>query len=297
MKNVLKPMLSIVVLCATMCAANAQETIIAESTKTSNATNVVQNEEFLTDEVLGVSKTTANKLRAERGQKIANAGKTLMISGGAVALTSTVFYAIARAEWDKHYNPETPTMPTFPIVTLAGYAAGAVLTLVGIPIFCAGWNIVESNGGQFISMRDNTNGTMAMFDLGFGGPFVSLDAVAGYNYNSHIFVGGGIGSKMWLIPGLARDGVLASLPVYGQVRHTLGNKRIAPYAALSGGYDIVAGAPYFGVDFGTRISSSRTTTSRYGDSVKRDSSWWISSKLSWVYDDDYLLSISIAKSF
>ena len=296
MRKITKMVMTIVALCTAVCTANAQEAPTPESAEQATAVQYDVPQQA-TEPTFAM--TTANQLRAERGQKIANAGKTLMISGGAVAITSTVFYAIASAQWEKSYNPETPTMPVFPIFTLAGYAAGAALALVGFPIYYAGKDMVVSNGGQFISMGSGTKGVAAMIDLGIGIPnFMSLDAVYGYNFSPNLFVGGGVGGKMWLTAGLINDGgVLASLPIYGQVRYTLGNKRIAPYAAISGGYDTIAGAPYVGLDCGTRIRSARSVASRYGDTVERDSSWWISSKLGYVNEDNFFLSIGVAKSF
>lgn len=298
MKKITKLMLTIVALCTAVCTANAQETPTPESAEQATA---VQYDVPQQAAAPTFAMTTANQLRAERGQKIANVGKTLMISGGAVALTSTVFYAVASAQWEKSYNPDdvVDVMPVYPIFTLAGYAAGAALALVGLPIYYAGKDMVVSNGGQFISMGSGTKGVAAMIDLGIGIPnFMSLDAVYGYNFSPNLFVGGGVGGKMWLTAGLINDGgVLASLPIYGQVRYTLGNKRIAPYAAISGGYDTIAGAPYVGLDCGTRIRSARSVTSRYGDTVERDSSWWISSKLGYVNEDNFFLSIGVAKCF
>ena len=298
MRKITKLMLTLVALCAAVCTANAQETPTSESYQ---ETATVQYDVPQQAAASTFALPTANQLRAERGQKIANAGKTLMISGGAVALTSTVFYAVASAQWEKSYNPDdrVDVMPVYPIFTLAGYAAGAALALVGLPIYFAGKDMVVSNGGQFISMGGNTKGAAAMIDLGIGIPnFMSLDAVYGYNFSPNLFVGGGVGGKMWLTAGLINDGgALASLPIYGQVRYTLGNKRIAPYAALSGGYDTIAGAPYVGLDCGTRIRSARSVVSRYGDTVERDSSWWISSKLAYVNEENFFLAIGVAKSF
>ena len=298
MRKITKLMLTLVALCAAVCTANAQETPTSESYQ---ETATVQYDVPQQTGASTFALTTANQLRAERGQKIANAGKTLMISGGAVALTSTVFFAVANAQWEKSYNPDdrVDEMPVYPIFTLAGYAAGAALALVGLPIYFAGKDMVVSNGGQFISMGGNSKGVAAMIDLGIGIPnFMSLDAVYGYNFSPNLFVGGGVGGKMWLTAGLINDGgALASLPIYGQVRYTLGNKRIAPYAALSGGYDTVAGAPYVGIDCGTRIRSARSVASRYGDTVQRDSSWWIASKLAYVNEENFFLAIGVAKSF
>lgn len=293
-------LLSLVSVFVTAYTANAQEPQTPENIEQSTSTTIVQNNASSVGNTPDVTMTTANKLRVERGQKIANVGKTLMISGGSVALTSTVFYALANAQWEKNYDPESPIVetPIFPIFTLVGYAAGAIFALVGLPIYFAGKDIVVSNGGQFISMEGNAKGVATMVDLGIGIPnFVSLDAVYGYNFTPNFFVGGGVGGKMWLTAGLAYDGALASLPIYGQIRYTLSNKRIAPYAALSGGYDVVVGAPYLGVDFGTRIRSMRTIASPYGDTVERDNSWWISSKLGYISDENFFLSIGVAKSF
>lgn len=298
MRKITKMVMTIVALCAAVCTAKAQEIPTSESNQ---QTATVQYDVPQQADAPTFAMTTANQLRVERGQKIANAGKTLMISGGAVAITSTVFYAIASAQWEKSYNPDdlVDVMPVFPIFTLAGYAAGAALALVGLPIYYAGKDMVVSNGGQFISMGGNAKGVAAMIDLGIGIPnFMSLDAVYGYNFSPNFFVGGGVGGKMWLTAGLINDGgALASLPIYGQVRYTLSNKRIAPYAALSGGYDTAVGAPYVGIDCGTRIRSARTVASPYGDTVERDSSWWISSKLGYVSDENFFLSIGVAKSF
>lgn len=295
MKKFLKLTLVIVALCASSSVLNAQEdNQVADAA--GQSVQMVDNDNYGATSVAGLS---SNPLRVQRGQKLANAGKTLMIGGGAVALSSTIFYALAQVEWDKSYNPQTPDMPLFPIFTLAGYTVGATLALVGLPIFFAGKDIVVKNGGQMVTVGEGCeSGSAGLIDLGLGiPPFMSLDAVYGYNFSSNLFVGGGIGGKMWLMSTMGDDSSIAAVPVYAQVRYSLGKGRISPYAAISGGFDMISTSPYLGFDFGTRIRSTHTTISAYGDEVQRDNSWWLSSKLGYSGGENFFLSFGVGKSF
>lgn len=248
---------------------------------------------------LSVTGPSANQLRIERGQKIADTGKTLMIGGGAIALSGTIFCLLAQAEWDRHFDPLRPTTPLYPLFTMAGYAVGGAIALVGLPLYFAGKDIVVKNGYHLVTVGDVCeSGSAALIDVGIGiPPFLSLDAVYGYNFNPRLFVGAGVGGKMWVMDGIGQSENIAAIPIYAQIRYTLGKGRISPYAAISGGYDVLCSLPYLGFDFGTRIRSTHTTTSSYGDEVKRDNSWWLSSKLGYTYDNDFFLSIGIARSF
>lgn len=296
MKTSTKFLLVIVALLASASALNAQE--VGQMVNTAEqSVLVVDNDNQDTPSVAGLS---VDNLRIRRGQKIADAGKTLMIGGGAIALSSTVFFALAHAQWDRTNNPEAPDdMPVYPIFALAGYTVGAAFALVGLPVFFAGKDIVVKNGGKMVTVGDSCeSGSAALIDVGLGiPPFVSLDAVYGYNFNPNLFVGAGVGGKMWLMSSLGRGENTAAIPVYAQVRYSLGKGRISPYAAISGGYDMISATPYFGFDFGARIRSTRNKISIFGDEIERDNSWWLSSKLGYTNNEELFLSIGVAKSF
>lgn len=275
----------------------------------SNVSAVEQNEQTLQESTTIPSALPEAALsfeaqrRVRRGQAFVDVGRTLMVSGLGVTLSSTAFYFIASAVFNENYDPEHPEMPVFPIFSLLGCAAGATMALVGLPIWQIGKDVVLSNGGSVLSLGDQLPaGPALILDAGVGiPPIITADVRYGYNFNPNLFVGGGIGMKFWAMHSLYEDnGALASLPIYGELRYTLGQKRIAPYVAASAGYDLVMAAPTLGLDFGTRFRSLHSKTNAYGEEVERDHSWWFSFKSQYYYlskDDGIVLSLGIGRSF
>lgn len=296
-------LLSIVALVCQSLSASAQ-------TAQSVDTAVEQSQQMSAAEATNLPSTSPEaglSIEAQRrislGQSCVDVGRTLMVSGLSVTLSSTAFYFIASAVFNENSDPNHPQMPVFPIISLVGCAAGATMALVGLPIWQIGRDAVLSNGGSVLSLGDELpSGPALIFDAGVGiPPIATADLRYGYNFNPNLFVGGGIGVKMWAMESLYEDsGALASLPIYGEVRYTLGSKRIAPYVAASAGYDLAMGTPTLGLDFGTRFRSLHTKTNSYGVAEERDHSWWFSLKSQYYYlakDDGIVLSLGIGRSF
>lgn len=116
---------------------------------------------------------------------------------------------------------------------------------------------MESNGATFLNVgADSRPGLAGIMEIGSGIPScISVDALCGYNFNSRFFLGGGLGYRADLA--YASGGITASVPIYAQARYTIGDKKSAPYAALSLGYDAKTPNLYSGLEFGVRMRSMK----------------------------------------
>lgn len=224
------------------------------------------------------------------GIGLAEAGKAVMYTGASFALTGAAIFTIGALTYE--CNPEYPTMPIYPILALGAGAVGAAVSLIGLPLYCIGSNIMYSQGASFLNIGDDLKpGKAGIVELGLGIPnFVSLDAIPGYNFNSHLFLGGGIGYKAYLTQGLVNDGgITASLPLYAHARYSPGNKQASPYAGLSAGFDVKNSSIYSGLEFGARIRNLKNR--------ENGSSTWIGTKLD-ISGSDYLfISLKLGTSF
>lgn len=224
------------------------------------------------------------------GSGLADAGKTIMYTGASFALTGAAIFLVGALTFES--NPEAPTMPLYPVFAIGAGAIGAAVALIGLPFYKLGVNKMGSNGVSFINIgADSRPGAAMIFEAGAGIPnYVCLDAVAGYNFGSRFFLGGGLGYKFYLTQGLINDGgITAAFPVYANARYTLGDKRTAPYAGLSVGYDVKNNNVYSGLEFGTRIRGLKE--------VSRGSSWWIGTKIEMIGRDLCFMSLKFGKSF
>lgn len=164
--------------------------------------------------------------------------------------------------------------------------AGALLSLVGVPLWIVGYNQVDQKEGyQYLGkskgfgMRVDLTGSIA--------PIVGVDVVAGYHFNPYLFLGAGVGQRFV-------DGYMA--PVFVDARVTLSNKRVAPCF----GFD-VGGAYYTknsaykpfdlfgGFNFGVRIRHKSNDRSK-GD-------WWIVSSAEATYRMLMNIGLRVGYSF
>lgn len=86
---------------------------------------------------------------------------------------------------------------------------------------------------------------------------LSLDVVRGYNFNEHVFVGGG-------------------------------SKRVTPYMDTKVGCDVNGFDLYAGIEFGANI---RSASGSHGDS------WWIGVKSDCVDFEAQTIGLTVGKSF
>lgn len=110
--------------------------------------------------------------------------------------------------------------------------------------------------GRETQLTANKKGYKGFVDLGFtfntsdfdGASIFSISTTHGYQFNPHLFVGGGIA------PGITTQHSNFTLPVFADVRGTFMNNHIAPFADLKVGYSVadLSGfylAPSVGVRF------------------------------------------------
>lgn len=229
-----------------------------------------------------------DRMNIGKGVHMTDAGKTLLFTGASVALTGVACFLAGSAMYDP--DPDAPTMPVYPVLAIAGLAAGGAIALIGLPFYIYGKNKMETYGSSHIVFgNEMQEGGAGFFEMGLGIPnFLSLDAVGGYNFGKNFFMGAGIGYKTYLTAGLRYDGATASLPIYTNYRYSIGDKRIAPYIGASLGYDITNTGLYTGLEFGTRIRKIQG---------KRGQSWWLGAKSEFISPDGMTISLKVGRSF
>lgn len=222
-----------------------------------------------------------------QGQGLADAGKTIMLTGASFAMTGLAIFFGGALTYDS--DPEFPEMPLYPVFGALGGLTGAALALVGLPIYCIGQTKMYWNDATHFTLGDNTKGSTVIGEVGVGllGE-VSLDVVGGYNFNKYIFLGGGLGLKNYVFFARASENAFEAFPVYANARFSFGSKRVVPYISTSFGYDLTTAEMYTGIEFGSKI--------RKMDSTK-DNSWWLGTKTEFIGDELGFLSIKLGKTF
>ena len=223
-----------------------------------------------------------------QGQRLTDAGKTIMLTGASFAMTGLTVFLAGALTYD--YDPCCPDMALYPVFGALGGIAGAAIALVGLPIYCNGKNKMQSHDAtHFVFASDTQRGGAAMGEVGLGilGE-LSMNVTGGYHFNKHVFLGGGLGFKKYLFFDDAPKGAPDALPVYANARFTLGSKRVAPYVSTSFGYDLASSNVYTGFEFGSRIRKINST---------KDSSWWLGTKTELIGDEVSFLSIKLGKTF
>ncbi len=94
--------------------------------------------------------------------------------------------------------------------------------------------------------------------------------VRGYNFNEHLFVGGGVGCSAsintWTDEGLLK---YWAVPAYANIRLTGGNKQVTPYMGACLGCTLNSFKLYSGIEFGTNIRSAAGSQAE---------AWWLGIK-------------------
>ena len=223
-----------------------------------------------------------------KGVHMVDAGKTMLFTGASIALTGVACLIGGAAMYDP--NPDAPTMPVYPFLAMAGAAAGGVIALIGLPFYAFGKGKMNSYGSSHITFgNEDQEGGTGLFEMGLGIPnFLSLDAVGGYNFGKNFFMGAGLGYKTYLTEGLRYGGATASLPIYANIRYSIGKKRVVPYIGASLGYDVVNTGLYSGLEFGTRLRKLQGN---------RGQSWWIGAKTEFILPEGMAISLKVGRSF
>ncbi len=235
-----------------------------------------------------MSDDVQESLYSGQGQGLADAGKTLMFTGVSVAVTSLAVFVAGSFTFEQ--SECCPTMPVFPLIAVAGGAAGAVMALVGLPFHTAGMKKMRTHGGtHMIFGNDTGRGVSGIIELGTGIPALSADALCGYEFNRSIFLGAGLGYKLSLF-GISSENDKATMgvPVYANARFSFGSKRVAPYVSPSVGYDMYWNDPYIGFDTGVRLRCARKDGGP---------SWWLGTRFEYVNENANFISLKLSRSF
>ena len=209
--------------------------------------------------------SSARELNARAARKILRTGRICFIAGGIETLLGGTLMIVPTL---LHQNrvPAEPGMVQedmlSPIVYCSGLAltlSGVATTLFGIPVTVAGKGIRDADTyWQDLRYDDpGQRGFGVILDLAGFIPWAETRATAGYHFNQHLFLGGGVGAAVnfanWnnnVVPGDFE------VPVYADFRYSIVNGFYAPFIGVSGGYEILSRSPVLGGDLGLRIRQS-----------------------------------------
>ena len=220
------------------------------------------------------------------GQRLTNVGKTIMLSGASIAmmgLTAGTVSTIAGVSGDD--------IDVFLLYTAIGGYFGGMVALTGLPFYLSGKAKMKKNGSSLMTIScEGQNGYVTHVEAGFGlANTLSLNAVRGYNFNEHLFVGGGVGCSAYLFT--ERDEKFSdflAVPVYADLRLTAGSKRVTPYMGARLGCDINGLDLYSSIEFGTNIRSI---------SGSQAESWWLGVKAECLGMEIHTMGLTVGKSF
>ena len=220
------------------------------------------------------------------GQGTTNFGKTIMLTGASIAmmgLTTGTVNTILGISGDD--------IDVFVLSTFIGGFAGGMVALTGLPFYWAGKAKMKKNGSSLMTISsEGQNGYVTHVEAGFGlANTLSFHAARGYNFNEHLFVGGGVGCSGYLFtePDEAYLDYVA-VPVYADLRLTAGEKRVTPYMGARLGCDLNGIDLYSGIEFGTNIRSA---------SGSQAESWWMGIKAECLGLELHTMGITVGRSF
>lgn len=278
MKSILqKPLLLVIMMLAISANASAQSYPYAKFEPIPVEVNYFADLEESYDDTLN------------KGQGLYDAGRALMISGGVLAATGLHIMLVHQATYEPPKEEQVDDLDLTPLVVALFGGAGASLALIGLPLFLAGKYANVQNDGTLMKIGVDSSGWGGMIKLG-GGLSKSIafggDLIYGYHFNKNFFLGGGVGYKHNL------NMKSPSSPVYVHSRFSLGNRSVAPYLGLSGGYDKLNKMPYYGCDVGVRIQKIKHSN--------RLVTWWLSQDYEVLVDgkhNEIFWTYKIARSF
>lgn len=225
-----------------------------------------------------------------RGQRLADIGRGFMVTGGTFIATGVALWGYSRIAYPHSDSDVETSTPMLPVFGAALGGLGALVALVGLPFSVSG-KLMNNKSEVSLDMGGyDQRGLGLILEAGIGIPdMVSLDAVAGYNCNRNVFVGFGVGYREVIFKGDIHYEPL--FPAYANLRLTLGQKRIAPYMSVRGGYDMQQGGYFGGLDIGTRIQPRNTEG--------ENAAWWISSFTEGALtpSDYVMIGIKVGRTF
>ena len=124
------------------------------------------------------------------GQRLTNVGKTVMFSGASIAMMGLTVGTV-----NTIMGISGDDIDVFVLSTLIGGYFGGMVALTGLPFYFAGKAKMKRCGSSLMTISsEGQRGYVTNVEAGFGlANTVSLDVVRGYNFNEHLFVGGGVG--------------------------------------------------------------------------------------------------------
>lgn len=220
------------------------------------------------------------------GQRAMNISRTIMFTGASIAmmgLTTGTVNTILGISGDD--------IDVFVLSTFIGGYLGGMVALTGLPFRWVGKAKMKKSGSSLMTISsEGQNGYVTHVEAGLGlANTVSLHVVRGYNFNEHLFVGGGVGCSGYLFsePDEAYLDYVA-VPVYADLRLTAGSKRVTPYMGGRLGCDLNGMNLFSSIEFGTNIRSA---------SGSQAESWWMGVKAECLGLELHTMGLTIGKSF
>lgn len=220
------------------------------------------------------------------GLRAMNISKTIMYTGASIAMmgliTGTVNTILGISGDD---------IDVFVLSTVIGAYFGGMVALTGLPFRWVGKAKMKKSGASLMTISsEGQNGYVTNVEAGFGlANTLSFHAARGYNFNEHLFLGGGVGCSGYLFtePDEAYLDYVA-VPVYADLRLTAGSKRVTPYVGGRLGCDIIGFDLYSSIEFGTNIRSA---------SGSQADSWWLGVKAECLGLELHTMGLTVGKSF
>lgn len=221
---------------------------------------------------------------SRQSERCIGAGNTLVLTGAGFAMTGI---AMIVEESIHARNSVTPPSGLQSFIGMITAGLGGVLAIVGTPLWISGSVIQRRYSVSSLEFRGpSQKGGTVIIDLGI---FLFLDPKAGitggYHFSENLFIGGGISFS-------ALDRENMYVPIYADMRYTIGDRKCSPYLSLNLGYDIYAKRPYGEFSLGSRIRSRDTS---------RKSSWWAGGTIIGEYNpfcrDDCFLRYGFKASY
>ena len=220
------------------------------------------------------------------GQRLTNVGKTVMLSGASIAMMGLTVGTV-----NTIMGISGDDIDVFVLSTLIGGYFGGMVALTGLPFYLAGKAKMKQCGSSLMTIScEGQRGYVTNVEAGFGlANTVSLDVVRGYNFNEHIFVGGGVGFSAYLFSEVDEDIFdYVAVPAYANIRLTGGNKRVTPYVSGRLGCTLNKLKLYSGIEFGANIRSAAGS---------QNEAWWIGVKSDCVGLELQTMGLTVGKSF
>ena len=236
------------------------------------------NSQLLTD--------TQQSTSLKDGQRLTNVGKTIMLSGASVAMMGLTVGTV-----NTLMGISGDDIDVFVISTVIGAYFGGMVTLTGLPFYLSGKAKMKRCGSSLMTISsEGQNGYVTNVEAGLGlANTLSFHAARGYNFNEHLFLGGGVGCSGYLFtePDEAYLDYVA-VPVYANMRLTGGTKRVTPYVGGRLGCDIIGFDLYSSIEFGSNIRSAAGSQA---------DSWWLGVKAECLGLELHTMGLTVGKSF